>query len=145
MKSLESYQWFDHRVKCCHQVLVTRIASSLLAVWCCREIAVDVLPAPCREMVALSCCCCWGCPSEFRVVPGLWERWRWRGGGGSWSPVTDGGLGGVWGVLVLDELLLSLKLPPAHPALVAVPVEPQGGQQSLGHFYQDYFYSEKIK
>ena len=48
--------------------------------------------------------------------------------------MTDGGLGGVGGVLVLDQLLLRLELPPAHPALVAVPVEPGGADQSLGHF-----------
>ena len=48
--------------------------------------------------------------------------------------MTDGGqVGGVGGVLVLDQLLLSLELPPAHPALVAVPVEPGGRDLTPGH------------
>ena len=47
--------------------------------------------------------------------------------------MAAGGLGGVGGVLVLDELLLSLELPPTHPALVAVPVEPGGRDLTPGH------------
>ena len=39
---------------------------------------------------------------------------------------ADRGEGGVGGVLVLDQLLLRLELPPTLAALVAVPVEDGG-------------------